>query len=213
MAINYASLDPRFNRVPLDTSTIPDVGEGVTTRAIGVAATVAAAPLSVIRRPAETKGLSGLSFEHRIEARDLAMGAAFLAAKNASVIHYTQGRLRWAGISGNLKALKRQHPHYADCSAFYTWCIWNSLDYFDVRDVVNGLGWRAGYTGTILTHGVRVRGELIRGDAVIYGRRYPGRHVAIYIGGGQVISHGSESGPSRRELHYRSDFYQARRFI
>lgn len=159
--------------------------------------------------------ISGLSAKHRIEARDLAVRAALLGLSNREVIHYTQGARRWEGISRDLKAYKGEFPHYADCSSFATWCLWNGLDHFGVRDTVNGAGFRAGYTGTMLTHGKQVRNSAnwLRGDLFIYGHGHPGSHVAIHIGGGIVISHGSEAGPFKLKWNYRSDLMQVRRYI
>ena len=37
-------------------------------------------------------------------------------------------------------------------------------------------------------------------------------HVALYIGGGDVISHGSDSGPNRLDARYRK-VIQVRRYI
>lgn len=95
-----------------------------------------------------------------------------------------------------------------------TWCLWNALNVtYGHSDSVNGTQWRAGYTGTLLTHGERVWGPLLVGDPVIYGRGFPGHHVAIYVGNGRVISHGSEAGPLLLPVHYRSDVMQVRRYI
>lgn len=159
--------------------------------------------------------VSGLSAKHRIEARDLAVEAALLSIRNAPLIHYTQGSRRWEGIDKHLKAWRGEIPHYGDCSAMGTWWLWNGLDHFGVRDTVNGQNWRAGYTGTMLTHGkqVRHRANWLRGDLFIYGRGFPGAHVAMYIGGGLVASHGSESGPYKLAWDYRSDLMQVRRYI
>jgi len=128
---------------------------------------------------------SGLSSAHRIRARDLAIQAALLGLHNAPAIHYTQGAKRWQGIDNHLKSWRGEYPKYADCSAFTTWCLWNGLDHFHVRDVVNGAAWKAGYTGTQLDHGERIDGRFKpqRADLVLYGTGYPGHHVAIVIVG------------------------------
>jgi cell wall-associated NlpC family hydrolase len=130
-------------------------------------------------------------------------------------LHYTQTGRRWDGINKGLKAWKGQFPNYADCSSFATWCLWNGLDHFGVRDVVNGANWKAGYTGTILNHGklVKKQSNWMRGDLIVYGNGFPGEHVAIYIGDGLVISHGSEPAPVKVRWNYRGDFMQCRRFI
>jgi hypothetical protein len=160
--------------------------------------------------------VSGLSAPHRIRARDLAIQAAFLGLRHAPALHYTQTAKRWEGISRGLKAFRGEYPHYADCSAFATWCLWNGLDHYDVRDTVNGQAWKAGYTGTMLQHGkvVAHRGNVLRGDCVLYGRKgTTGEHTAICIGGGKVISFGSEAGPFLLDIDYRSDIIEIRRYI
>lgn len=158
---------------------------------------------------------SGLAPIEKIKARDLAMQAAALGLHNSAQVHYTQGPQRWEGIAGQAKAWRGQYPKHADCSAFVTWCLWNGLDHFHVGDVVNGEEWRAGYTGTLLDNGVSVvhAGNFQRGDVVLYGAGAPGEHTALYVGGGKVISHGSEAGPFLLDMHYRPDFLDLRRYI
>ena len=47
-----------------------------------------------------------------------------------------------------------QTPWTADCSAFTTWCLWNGLYVaYGKPDVVNGLHWDDGFTGTQIQHG------------------------------------------------------------
>jgi len=159
--------------------------------------------------------VSGLSAAHRIKARDLTMQAALLGLKNTQSIYYTQTGRRWDGINKNLKAWQGEFPHYADCSSFATWCLWNGLDHFGVRDVVNGAAWKAGYTGTMLNHGkvVTKQSNWMRGDLILYGNGFPGHHVAVYCGDGFVISHGSNAGPLKIRWNYRSDFMCCRRYI
>ena len=159
--------------------------------------------------------VSGLSPEHRVRARDLTIEAAKLGLRRAASLHYTQGPRRWEGIDNNLKAWQGECPNWADCSAFSTWCLWNGLDHYGVRDVVNGYRWRAGYTGTQIDHGRRVmhRGNWRRADLVFYGDPKGGSgHVAIYVGGGKVISFGSERGPLLLPVEYRR-ITQVRRYI
>lgn len=160
---------------------------------------------------------SGLREDHRAQARKRAVQAAILGYQHAKPLHYTQDRRRWNGISGRLIAAHGRYPQYADCSAFVTWCLWNGLHVpFNVRDVVNGQNWRAGFTGTMLRHGrtVRHRENMRQGDAVVYGRPgTTGAHTALYIGGGMVISHGSEGGPYRVPMDYRRDILSVRRYI
>jgi cell wall-associated NlpC family hydrolase len=144
------------------------------------------------------------------------MQAAFLGLAHAPEIHYTQGPRRWDGINRDYKAWRGEYPIYADCSAFATWCLWNGLDHYGVRDTVNDSDWQAGYTGTMLEHGKVIVHEenVLQGDLVLYGvPGTTGKHVAICVGGGKVISHGSEGGPYLLEIHYRSDVIDIRRYI
>jgi cell wall-associated NlpC family hydrolase len=160
--------------------------------------------------------VSGLSAQHRAKARSLTMQALNLAYRHAPQVHYTQDlNKRWGWKSQDLKAFRGQYPRYVDCSSFATWAIWNGLDHYGVRDTVNNLAWRAGYTGTMLKHGKLVKSSRNwkRGDCFIYGSGWPGKHVAVYIGGGLCISHGSEGGPYKVKWNYRPDLMEVRRYI
>lgn len=70
----------------------------------------------------------------------------------------------------------------------------------------NGLGYNGfGYTGTLIQNGKRVSASNLKpGDLVFYGR-HGISHVAIYVGSGRVVSHGSESGPLLLSTYYRND--------
>jgi hypothetical protein len=153
----------------------------------------------------------------RAEVRRLAHAAFQLAYLHKGAVHYTMGPERWQGIAHELRAAAGRYPTQADCSAMYTWAMWNALTHVfgsDVADVVNGAAWRGGYTGTLLSHGWGVSmGALEVGDAVIYGNGFPGEHVAMYVGGGCVLSHGSDAGPFLLPVRYRGDVMQARRYI
>ena len=157
--------------------------------------------------------VSGLSRKHVKQAVDLTLQAAVLGLHHASEIHYTEGELRWQGIDRGRVASQGEYPMWADCSAYATWCLWNGLHvHLGHTDIVNGQHWRAGYTGTLLEHGEHVS-SLLPGDLVIYGNGFPGKHVALYTGGGLVVSHGSEAGPLLLPVHYRSDAMEYRRYI
>jgi hypothetical protein len=157
--------------------------------------------------------VSGLSRHHARQAVNWTLQAAVLAYRNRNRIGYTQGPLRWSGIDRHADASEGAFPHYADCSAFVTWCLWNGLHvHLGHTDIVNGQHWRAGYTGTLLQHGRRVASPQ-PGDAIIYGSTFPGEHTALYTGGGLVVSHGSEAGPLLLPWRYRSDVLSIRRYI
>lgn len=159
-------------------------------------------------------GVSGLPAHKRKEARRQAVAAFRLLFEHREAVHYTMLARRWDGINGGLRASKGEFPRYADCSSAYTWCLWNALTAVSVghEDIVNGQGWRSGYTGTLLTHGREVT-DLLPGDAIIYGHAWPGMHVAMYVGEGLVYSHGSEGGPYFIPMRYRSDILSMRRYI
>jgi cell wall-associated NlpC family hydrolase len=107
-------------------------------------------------------------------------------------------------------------PRYADCSSFATWTYFVG----GARDP-NGLAYSGyGYTGTLAQHGWRVgttRAQDVArarpGDLVFYGRGRPWDHVAVYVGGGLVVGHGSESGPNRLRIDYRSDRGEIRSYF
>lgn len=163
--------------------------------------------------------VSGLSAPHRAHARNLAAHAALLGLRHAPAIHYTQQSARWDGIRLHLKAYRGEYPRNADCSAYVTWCLWNGLDHYGVRDVVNAADWLGGYTGTMLDHGKPVAHleNVLRGDAVLYGHSKTGDHTAIIVGvrAGipMVVSHGSEGGPYYLPYNYRPDIISLRRYI
>jgi len=164
--------------------------------------------------------VSGLSSAHRAQARKRVYDAAWLAYGHKDAVHYTKGSQRWQGIDHKLDASKDEFPTQADCSSFATWCLWNGLFLpFHVRDTVNGAGWKAGYTGTMLSHGKRVQHltNVLIGDCVIYGDGGTGEHTAIIVGKRgstpYVISHGSEAAPFYLPYNYRADVMQIRRYI
>jgi hypothetical protein len=164
--------------------------------------------------------VSGLTREQRIRARDRTVQAAVLALHHEPQVHYTQGPARWDGIAKHCNARTGDYPHNADCSSFATWCLWNGLFLsFGLGDIVNGMDWSAGYTGTMLGHGKPVHHltNVQRGDCALYGTGFPGEHVTVVIAmkGGvpMVVSHGSEPGPFYLRYDYRSDFLEFRRYI
>lgn len=151
---------------------------------------------------------SKLNAADRVRARNIAVHAAYVGLKHQATLTYTQdGFRRWEGIREKRLAWKGQCPKGSDCSAFATWCLWNALGrHFGIGDIVNGSSWNAGYTGTLIGHGKKVRNwrRLNRGDLVLYGDPFGGSgHVAIYVGGGRVISFGGEPGPRLLPWNYR----------
>lgn len=158
--------------------------------------------------------VSGLDKQHVKDAVDTVLQAAVLGYHDRDYIIYTEGGARWSGIDRRDVAAKGQVPRYADCSSFATWCFWNALQ---VRlphhsDIINGCGWQAGYTGTMALHGARVD-EPIPADVVLYGPPWPFEHVAVYTGGGLVVSNGSEPGPLLLPVNYRGDAAEYRRYL
>lgn len=103
--------------------------------------------------------------------------------------HYTEGNQRWSGISGHV--CPPSAPEYSDCSSTVTWIYWTLFG--GGADFMNGESWSAGYTGTLDQHGTNVAistADLAIGDLCFY--YTPMHHVAIYVGGGKVVSHGMD---------------------
>ena len=165
----------------------------------------------------QKQGLSGLGGRYRSKARSYARKIAVGSVKHAAAIHYSQMSNRWSGIAQKLNGLKGEYPSHADCSSFTTWILWVVLvNHFGLHpDIVNGQLWREGYTGTQVDKGVRVRHRRAFGDLIFYGDQGGGvpKHVAMYVGWGMVISHGSEGGPYLCRINYRSDYASTRRYI
>ena len=163
--------------------------------------------------------VSNLTRPEQVRCRARAVQAALLGYHNRSALHYTQGSRRWDGIRLRKIAALGQYPNYADCSAFASWSLWNGLAVvFHRPDVVNGQSWNGGFTGTMMTHGKRQTvSNCLPGDCVIYGRRYPGVHVAIIVGRRgstpMVVSNGSEAGPFYVAYNYRRDILGIWRYI
>lgn len=70
-----------------------------------------------------------------------------------------------------------------------------------------------GNTWSLIVRGVAVKeAQSAPGDLTFYGSGGP-EHVVIELGGGMVMSHGHEGGPLILSRHYRSDYYQTRRYV
>lgn len=113
--------------------------------------------------------------------------------------HYTQAR-------PYAETLAAWHAKGGDCSGTSI-LIYKLAGQPDPNHTAyDGSGW----TGSLIHHGVQVPASQ-PGDLVFYG---PGSstHVAVAIGGGQVVSHGSEGGPRILPVHYRSDINEVRRY-
>lgn len=127
------------------------------------------------------------------ELRRVVLRAGHVGVADEPSVHYTEGSLRWAGITLGRRSVKHQAPPYADCSSFVTWCYWDASRWLDLPDIINNSNWAAGYTGTMVLCGEQVAAPT-PGDLAFYGTGVP-YHVALFIGGGRVISHGREQGP------------------
>lgn len=161
--------------------------------------------------------VSGLSTHHRAQARRTILHGVDLLLRHPEAIHYTQGSQRWEGINHRLRIQKGQRPSHGDCSSTHTWLLWCALTGVkpDIRDLVNGTHWQSGFTGSIAHHGKlvhNIRNAKV-GDGVLYGPAPNYEHIATYIGGGMVFSHGGEAGPFKLHVDYRRDRGMIRRHI
>lgn len=162
-----------------------------------------------------TGAVSGLSSPHRKEARDILAEAAAYLLKNKNSVYYTQAARRWDPIR---KGYTIGHclPFNGDCSSTDDWLLWLALKHrFGVRDVVNGLNWTGGYTGTGSQHGKTVVHDknILVGDQFYYGPGPTYKHVATAMGGGLCFSHGTMAGPVLTHIDYRPDRKLTKRYI
>lgn len=158
---------------------------------------------------------SGLSAPHRAQVRHHVKIALDVSVRHSGKMAYSQGAHRFDGITHHQFASKGMVPTQTDCSGWGTWVLYQGLRYYHVRDVVNDQNWLAGYTGTMVLHGKLVVHErnIRLGDLAIYGSsRSNTKHVAVCIGGGMVLSHGSP-GVHKLNMHYRPDLLVVRRYI
>lgn len=151
----------------------------------------------------------------RAAIRSKIMDACMVAYHHAGIMQYSEGSNRWSGIAEDKRAYKNEYPPFADCSSSGAWVYWDATRAEKLVDFVNGLGWRAGNTTSMVRCGQNVnRNELLRGDAVFYGgSRTEPEHLAIYIGNNRVFSHGSPGGPRILSIDYRTDINQFKRYI
>lgn len=162
--------------------------------------------------------VSGLNDEQAAHARRVIIKDVQNMLADKANVHYSQGPDRWEGISHHLTHLRNEYPKRCDCSSTATWLFWDAMGRaYGVGDIVNHAHWAAGYTGTMYQSGKEVKHDsnLKIGDLIFYGDQGGGipEHVAVYVGGGHVFSHGGEAGPFILRLDYRPDRRMSRRFI
>jgi hypothetical protein len=141
------------------------------------------------------------------------VSGAWWGYRHGGELHYTQGSYRWSAFLWHVNA-PPQLVRYADCSSWVSYLYYHAMRAVmrNPPDVLNHLFWRAGYTGTLASHGQHVYGTPHRGDLVLYGYGFPYSHVAVYVGSGHVISQGGEDGPRYLPWTYRS-VAQVRRYV
>jgi peptidoglycan hydrolase-like protein with peptidoglycan-binding domain len=136
--------------------------------------------------------------------RNRILAYAIWGYNNRGQMHYSQERPM--DLMNDLYHL----PVWNDCSEFAT----KAYKFAGAKDP-NGNGYNGyGFTGTLAQHGRVV--DLVHaqiGDLVLYGHAPSFSHVAIYIGKGRVISHGSEGGPFLLPIDYRRDRAQIRSYL
>lgn len=144
------------------------------------------------------------------EPRDRIIAAALALYAVRDLILYTQGPHRMTIVRKQLRPPFPPETIWEDCSSAATGVYWiadiadpNGRDY-------DGYGW----TGTLCEHGRPVTLEQAQpGDLVFYGPGPPWTHVAVYLGGGRVWSHGSNEGPLILLIDYRPDRGQVRSYV
>lgn len=154
--------------------------------------------------------ISDLLFQQHIvqtspaDPRDLVCEAARFYLEHARQIAYSQARpipTLAHGIS------PPDIPNALDCSGLAITAYW-------IPGLIDKLGWQNsngyGNTWTLAAHGHAVRSDQLKpGDLVFYGAC---SHVAIYEGGGKVITNGSYP-MSRQRLMYRHDYWGSRSYL
>eukprot|EP00331_Platyophrya_macrostoma_P025780 CAMPEP_0176443066 /NCGR_PEP_ID=MMETSP0127-20121128/22198_1 /TAXON_ID=938130 /ORGANISM="Platyophrya macrostoma, Strain WH" /LENGTH=261 /DNA_ID=CAMNT_0017828217 /DNA_START=26 /DNA_END=811 /DNA_ORIENTATION=+ len=131
----------------------------------------------------------GSGAKNATEIRHWLLDAAMNVYYDRNSEHYTEGDQRWSGITGNV--CPPSAPPYSDCSSTVTWIYWTLFG--NGPDFMNQEAWKAGYTGTLDQNGRNVTistAHLAIGDLCFY--YTPMHHVAMYVGGGMVVSHGMD---------------------
>lgn len=163
--------------------------------------------------------VSGLNDVHAAHARELIAKAAHLMVLHKDAVTYSQESNRMVGIREQLTVIKLQFPRTCDCSSTAKWMLWDAMARpYGVRDLVSHQHWDGGgWTGNMYQNGKRVvhDSNLKIGDLIYYGDQGGGvpKHVAVYLGGGVVFSHGSQGGPYFLGIDYRNDRRMSRRYI
>lgn len=167
--------------------------------------------------------VSGLSDDHAAHARGVLTLQAKTMVRRKETIHYSQGANRQVGVRNHLSIIHGDFPRTCDCSSTSWWMLFDALRRpYGIRDIVchTSPGWNPDglvYTGSMYRHGKAVIHDknLKIGDLIFYGDQGGGvpEHVAMYMGGGKVFSHGSEGGPYILDIDYRPDRRMSRRFI
>lgn len=219
------ALRTRAPAAPSHVAHAPDAGSaggpGVVSSAPAAAAGPAAphgAPATAPHHPAPPgHDAIGLTPSQQASARRVVVQACQVLLDHAQQVHYSEGPNRWQGIAERLRIAHGQYLTESDCSSTATWILWNALTHVipAMPDIVNGEGWKGGYTGTIAAHGKPVVHDAsIRvGDLLLYGAPPAYEHVTVALGGGVCFSHGSEAGPFKLAIDYRPDRGPTRRFL
>jgi hypothetical protein len=206
--------DPYTLDLPVHTCVVPkDQGD------IGRAGHEAA---KLILPPGAVKGgdgasYSGLSAEHRSQAKHIVTVYAHELLTRINDVHYTQDAVeRWSGINDR-KNQSDLFPFSGDCSSTATFMLWRALEHVHpgIADIINGEEFRGGYTGTIADHGKVVHHDanLQVGDLLLYGPAPTFEHVTVSMGGRICFSHGGEAGPFLLDIDYRPDRAVTKRFF
>lgn len=142
--------------------------------------------------------------------REKVVAAALAVYAIRDRVHYTQTSRRMSIVRLRLRPPFEGTDLYEDCSSAATGLYW-----LTGAPDPNGRGYDGqGWTGTLCRHGkVVTLTQARKGDLVFYGAGAPWAHVAVYLGGGRVWSHGSESGPHLLEIDYRGDRGEIRSYL
>lgn len=151
----------------------------------------------------------GVSPKDLVEIRRVMLRAGYKGVTLHNTFTYTEGPLRWSGITTNAHDFTMTHGFDCDCSAFDTWLGKDATEWLKLRDFINGANWLAGYTGTMVLHGERVD-EPQPTDFCFYGEISVPYHVAMSVGSGRVISMGRPGAPEIVELGAATQF---RRYV